>query len=394
LSRIYLSVPHLGPLEEVYVREALSQNWVSTVGPNLDAFEKAFSDLVGLPAVALASGTAAIHLGLKLLGVGPGDEVICPTLTFAASANPVVYEGARPVFVDSDRASWDLDPDLLGEALDAKAKKGKLPKAVVVVHLYGQSADLDRIEAVCTRHGVPFLEDAAEALGTHYRGVQVGSRAPVSAFSFNGNKILTTSGGGMLVAKDRAWVEKARFWSQQSREPRPWYEHEELGFNYRMSNVLAGPGRGQLTVLEDRVAARRAVAERYEEAFADLPGIERMAQASYGRHTNWLSVFLLDEAALGTTRDAIIAALAKEDIEARPVWKPMHLQPFFAKAESFGGAVAEDLFTRGICFPSSSSLPLADQRRVVDVVRRTARARASFELPSPSKGSAWTSCET
>lgn len=372
-GRIYLSTPHLGELEEQYVREAFATNWVSTVGPNLDAFEQAFSELLGgLPCVALASGTAAIHLGLKLLGVGPGDDVLCPTLTFAASANPITYEGARPVFVDSERSSWNLDPGLLAEALSDRAKRGKLPKAVVVVHLYGQSADLDQIEEACRHYGVPILEDAAEALGTTYRGVQVGTRSPISAFSFNGNKIITTSGGGMLATRDPSWAAKARFWSTQAREPFPWYEHREIGFNYRMSNVLAGIGRGQLRVLEDRVNARRAVAERYVEGFADIPGIRRMPQADHGRHTNWLSVFLLDEHALGVTRDGLIEALAREDIEARPVWKPMHLQPVFASCERVGGAVAEDLFRRGICLPSSSNMTADEQQRVISVIRRAA----------------------
>jgi pyridoxal phosphate-dependent aminotransferase EpsN len=373
VPRIYLSCPHLGTLEETYVREAFATNWVSTIGPNLEAFEGAFSKLVGgLPCVALASGTAALHLGLKLLGVGAGDEVLAPTLTFAATVNPVVYEGARPVFVDSERRSWNIDPALLDEELERRAKTGKLPKAVIVVHLYGQSADLDAIEKACGRFDVPILEDAAEALGTHYRGRQVGTRAPVSIFSFNGNKIITTSGGGMLVAKDRAWVEKARFWSQQSREPVPWYEHKELGFNYRMSNVLAGIGRGQLVVLEDRVAARRDIASRYAAAFADLPGIELMPQAPWGRHTNWLSVFLVDAARFGATRDDILQALAREDIEARPVWKPMHAQPVFASYDRVGGAVADDLFARGICLPSSSNLTPAEQDRVVAAVRGAA----------------------
>ncbi len=388
MSRIYLSAPHLGTSEERYVREAFATNWVSTVGPNIDAFERAFSEQVvgGQPCVALSSGTAAIHLGLKLLGVGPGDDVLCSTLTFAASANPIVYEGARPVFIDSDRATWNMDPDLLASTLEERARKGRLPKAVVVVHLYGQAADLDRIEQACARWDVPILEDAAEALGTLYRGEQVGRRAPVNAFSFNGNKIITTSGGGMLVTRDRTWADKARFWSTQSREPVAWYEHKELGFNYRMSNVLAGIGRGQLEVLEDRVAARRANAFRYQEAFADLPGIELMPQAPYGRHTNWLSVFLLDEAAFGATRDELLAALAAEDIEARPVWKPLHTQPFFASCERVGGAVAEDLFARGICLPSSSSLTAAEQGRVIEVVRRLARNRRS----SSSTERTWT----
>lgn len=372
----------MGPLEEQYVHEAFATNWITSVGANLDAFERSFSELVGgLPCVALASGTAAIHLSLRCLGVGRGDDVFCSTLTFSASANPILYENARPVFIDSDRATWNMDPVLLAEALEARAKVGKLPKAVVVVHLYGQSADLDAIETACARYDVPILEDAAEALGTHYKGKQVGTRAPVSVFSFNGNKIITTSGGGMLVARDRALVDKARFWSQQSREPVAWYEHKDIGFNYRMSNVLAGIGRGQLAVLEDRVAARRAVAERYEAAFSDIPGLTRMPQASFGRHTNWLSVFLLDEERLGVTRDDIMAALAREDIEARPVWKPLHLQPFFADADRFGGDVAADLFRRGICFPSSSSLSPEDQQRVIDAVRRVT-LRAQIDPPA------------
>ncbi len=376
MAKIWLSAPHLGSLEETYVRDAIATNWVSTVGPNLEAFEKAFSDVVGgLPCVALASGTAALHLGLKLLGVGQDDDVLCATLTFAASANPIVYEGARPVFVDSERASWNIDPDLVAETLEARAKKGKLPRAVVVVHLYGQSADLDRLEKVCAAYDVPILEDAAEALGTHYKGTQVGTRAPVSIFSFNGNKILTTSGGGMLVARDKAMVDKARFWSTQAREPVAHYEHKDIGYNYRLSNVLAGIGRGQLAVLEDRVAARRAIAFRYRDAFADVAGLELMPQASWGRHTNWLSVFLVDEDAFGASRDDILAALAKEEIEARPVWKPMHLQPVFASAERVGGDVAADLFTRGICLPSSSSLSHADQDRVIEAVRRVAKTK-------------------
>jgi pyridoxal phosphate-dependent aminotransferase EpsN len=366
----------MGRLEEEFVREAFASGWVSTVGPNLDAFEKEFSAVVGgLPCVALASGTAAIHLGLKLLGVGPGDDVLTSTLTFAASANPIVYEGAKPVFLDSERTSWNLDPALLADTLDTRAKTGKLPKAVVLVHLYGQSADLDAIEAACAKHGVPILEDAAEALGTHYKGVQVGTRAPVSAFSFNGNKIITTSGGGMLVARDRAWVDKVRFWSQQSREPVAWYEHKELGYNYRLSNILAGVGRGQLAVLEDRVKARRENFARYLEAFADLPGITPMPEVSWNRATRWLSVFTIDPKAFGATRDEVLAALAADDIEARPVWKPLHLQPIFSGCEAVGGSVAEELFERGICLPSSSNLTVEQQARVVAGVRRAAKAR-------------------
>ncbi|MBS2016795.1 MAG: DegT/DnrJ/EryC1/StrS family aminotransferase [Deltaproteobacteria bacterium] len=377
-QRIHLSVPHMGPNEERYATEAFATNWLSTVGPNLELFEEAFRQKVGgHPCVALASGTAALHLALRLVGVGPGDEVVTPTLTFVASANAVSYLGARNVFIDSERESWNMDPALLASFLDERAAKGKLPKAVVVVHLYGQSADLDPILEACRRHGVAVIEDAAEAMGTHYKGRQVGQIAELGVFSFNGNKIITTSGGGMLVAHDPARVQKARFWSQQARDPGIAYEHTEMGYNYRLSNVLAGIGRGQLEVLEDRVSARRAVAFRYRDAFADLPGLTLMPQAPFGRHTNWLSVFLVDDRQLGATRDEIIAALSRADIESRPVWKPMHLQPLHASAERIGGDVAADLFHRGICLPSSSSLTSADQERVIAVVRSVARSRST-----------------
>jgi pyridoxal phosphate-dependent aminotransferase EpsN len=372
LKRIYLSVPHVGPNEEAYVHEAFASNWLSTVGPNLDAFEKAFSERIGLPSVALASGTAAVHLGLRLLGVGPGDEVICPTLTFVASVNPIRYLGATPVFVDSDPATWMMDPGLLAKVLVAKAAKGKLPKAVMPVHLYGQSADMDPILETCASYGVPVIEDAAEALGTLYKGKPAGSQGEVGIFSFNGNKIITTTGGGMLVAKREDWVDKARFWSQQARDPGVAYEHTEMGYNYRLSNVLAGIGRGQLEVLDERIRQRRALAFRYRDAFADLPGITLMPQAPYGLHTNWLSCFLVDAERFGASRDGIIRALEAQNIESRPLWKPMHLQSLYAHCERFGGEVAADLFRRGICLPSSSSLSRKDQDLVISLVRRAA----------------------
>lgn len=367
--RIYLSVPHMGGEEEAFVHAAFASNWLSTVGPELDAFEREFSARIGRPSVGLSSGTAAIHLGLRLYGVGPGDEVVCPTLTFVASVNPAVYLGARPVFVDSERASWNLDPQRLADLLAAKAAAGRLPKAVVVVHLYGQTADMDSIVEVCRRYDVAVLEDAAEALGAVYKGRPAGSLAPISAFSFNGNKIITTTSGGMLAAEDPARIEKARFLSQQARDPGIAYHHTEMGYNYRLSNVLAGIGRGQLRVLDDRVRRRREIAFRYRDAFADLPGIELMPQAPWGLHTNWLSVFLVDPARFGADRDAIIERLAAENIESRPVWKPMHLQPLYASAERHGGEVAEELFRRGICLPSSSSLTEEEQERIIGVVR-------------------------
>jgi pyridoxal phosphate-dependent aminotransferase EpsN len=370
----------MGGTEEIYVREAFSTNWLSTVGPNLTAFEKAFEDLVGLPAVALSSGTAAIHLGLRVLGIGPDDLVFCSTLTFSASANPIRYLGAEPVFIDSDYTTWNMDPILLAEALNRAARVGKLPKAVLVVHLYGQCADMDPIREACECFGVPVLEDAAEALGATYKTRRAGTLGDVAAFSFNGNKIITTTGGGMMVSNNPAWVEKARYWSQQARDPGLAYQHSELGYNYRMSNVLAGIGRGQLEVLGRRVEERRGIALRYRSAFSDLTGISLMPQAAFGLHINWLSCFLIDEKAFKCSRDELIRALDDANVESRPVWKPMHLQPLYAGCEIVGGPVAEDLFSRGICLPSSSSLSQEEQLHVVNSVRRAAGADGLAQL--------------
>jgi pyridoxal phosphate-dependent aminotransferase EpsN len=374
MKRILLSIPHMGGTEQTYVREAFTSNWLSTVGPNITAFEQEFEDRIGLPAVALSSGTAAIHLGLRLLGVGPGDEVFCSTLTFAASCNPVRYLGAEPVFLDSDYTTWNLDPNILEDALRQRARRRTLPRAVIVVHLYGQCADMDPILALCRGYGVPVLEDAAEALGATYKGQPAGTLSDVGVFSFNGNKIITTTGGGMLVSSNRAWVGKARFWAQQARDPGIAYEHSELGYNYRMSNVLAGIGRGQLEVLHLRVQQRRAIAFRYRDAFAGLPGISLMPEAPYGLHTNWLSCFLIEEKKFGCSRDELIRVLDAANIESRPVWKPMHLQALYAGCARYGGEVAEDLFRRGICLPSSSSLSLEDQLYVIDQVLTAASA--------------------
>lgn len=377
-KRILLSVPHMGGNEERYVREAFATNWLSTTGPNVAAFEGEFERMAGLPAAALSSGTAAIHLGLRLLGVGPGDEVLCPTLTFVATANPILYLGARPVFLDSDRGSWNMDPELLRRAL-----RKRRPKAVIVVHLYGQCADMDAILEACARYEVPVLEDAAEALGARYKGRAAGALGDVGVFSFNGNKIITTTGGGMLIAQRREWVERARFWSMQAREPGIGYEHTELGYNYRLSNVLAGIGRGQLEVLDQRVRQRRAIAFRYRDGFADLAGIALMPQASYGLHTNWLSCFLLREEEFGCTRDELIERLDAAGIESRPVWKPMHRQLLFASAECYGGGVADDLYRCGICLPSSSSLTAGEQEYVINRVRAAAGAPERPVLEQP-----------
>jgi pyridoxal phosphate-dependent aminotransferase EpsN len=371
MARIHLSVPHMGESEMKYVAEAFASNWLSTVGPNLDAFEREFAAHLGRPAVALASGTAAMHLGLRLLGVRPGDEVLVSDLTFVASVNPIRYLGATPIFVDSERKSWMMDPSLLAEALADRVRRGRRPRAVVVVHLYGQCADMDPILDACGRYEVPVLEDAAEALGATYKGRPAGALGAVAAYSFNGNKIITTTGGGMLAA-GQAWVDKARFWSTQARDPGVAYHHTEVGYNYRMSNVLAGIGRGQLEVLATRVMQRRAVAFRYRDAFADLPGISLMPQAPWGLHTNWLSCFLVDPAQFGASRDEILRELAAGDVEARPLWKPMHLQPLYAGCERYGGEVGEHLFRNGLCLPSSSNLAPADQDRIIQTIRRMA----------------------
>lgn len=374
MNRILLSVPHMSGQERLYANEAFDLNWVSTAGPNLAAFESAFSRRLGLSCVCLSSGTAAIHLGLRLLGVGPGDEVFCSTLTFAASANPIRYLGAEPVFIDSDRGTWNMDPQLLARALQSRAARNKLPKAVVVVHLYGQCADMDPILHACAQFNVPVLEDAAEALGATYKGRPAGTLGQIAAFSFNGNKIITTAGGGMLAAHDSAHVEKARFWSTQAKDPGVSFEHSEIGYNYRMSNVLAGIGRGQLEVLDLRIEQRRAIAFRYRDAFADLPGISPMPQAPFGLHTNWLSCFLIDAMKFGCSRDALIRRLDAAGIESRPVWKPMHLQQLYRHSETVGGSVAQDLHERGICLPSSSSLSPEDQSHVIEQIRTSAGA--------------------
>jgi pyridoxal phosphate-dependent aminotransferase EpsN len=372
-KRIYLSVPHVDGQELRYVREAFESNWLSTVGANLDVLEARFTELTGLPAVALSCGTAGIHLGCKLLGIQAGDEVVTPTLTFAASCNPIRYGAALPVLMDSERGSWNLDPNLLAEFLQRRAAQNRLPKAVSVVHLFGQSADLDPILEICRRYELPLLEDAAESLGATYKGRHPGTFGDVGVFSFNGNKIITGTSGGMLVSPHAGWVEKARFWSTQARDADPEglrnYVHSELGYNYRLSNVLAGVVRGQLEVLEQRVAQRRAVFANYARAFAGLPGLAPMPEAAYGLHTRWLSCFLVDEAGFGLAAADLIRFLEAANIEARPVWKPMHTQPLYRGFECVGGAVAEDLNRRGICLPSSSSLSPEDQQFVIGRVR-------------------------
>ena len=362
-------------LEMQYVQEAFDSNWIAPLGPHVDAFEQEFAAKVGAKhALALSAGTAAIHLALIHLGVGPGDEVIVSTLTFAASANPVVYLGAKPIFIDSERTSWNMDPDLLADTLARKARQGKLPRAVILVHLYGQTADIDRILAICNQYDVPLIEDAAEALGAHYKGRSPGVFGKAGIFSFNGNKIITTSGGGMLVSDDAELIAHARKLATQARDPAPHYQHSEIGYNYRLSNVLAGIGRGQLQALNERVRRKREIFESYRRALADLPGIDFMPEAPWGLHNRWLTVNTVDPARFGADREAIRLALEAENIESRPLWKPMHLQPVFAECERVGGRVSEDLFARGLCLPSGTAMSAADQKRVVEVLRKVGRA--------------------
>lgn len=381
-SRILLSPPHMGQLEHAMLAEAFSSNFIAPFGPHVDAFEREFGHTVGAPyAVAVSSGTAALHLALQLVGVRPGDEVFVSSLTFIASVNPIRYCGASPVFIDSERRSWNMDPDLLASALYERATTGKLPRAVVVVHLYGQSADLDPIVSLCEEFGVQLVEDAAEALGATYYGSAPGTLGRAGVYSFNGNKIVTTSGGGMLVSEDPTLTTHARKLATQAREPATHYEHQEIGYNYRLSNLLAAVGRAQLRVLGERVAARRRNFAFYLEALSDLPGLAFMPEAPWGRSTHWLTAITLDPDECDVDPEMLRQALAAEEIEARPVWKPMHLQPVFRGYPVVGGDVADDLFSRGLCLPSGSSLTEADLDRVVSVIRRVyARARSTKRL--------------
>ena len=379
MNRIYLSPPHMSGREQEFVNDAFTSNWIAPLGPHVDAFEKEFAEIVGVSnAAALSSGTAALHLALRIIGVRTGDEVLCSSLTFSASANPIVYEGGTPVFIDADRKSWNMNPELLREELKEYAKRGRLPRAVIVVDLYGQSADYEPIVEACMEYDVPLIEDAAEALGATYRGKPVGGFGKCGIFSFNGNKIITSSGGGMLVSEDQSLIEQARYLSTQARDPAPHYQHSQIGFNYRMSNILAAVGRGQLQVLQDRVEARTRIFSYYKSMLSDLPGIEFMPEASYGQPNHWLTCVTIAPDDFGATREQVRLALEAENIESRPVWKPLHMQPVFAECRVRGGEVAEDIFERGLCLPSGSNLTTQELDRILDIVRsccRTARER-------------------
>lgn len=376
--RLYLSPPHLSGDELAQLTAVINSNWIAPVGPALAEFERLVAERAGVGhAVAVSSGTAAIHLALRCLGISPGDEVLCSTLTFCASANPITYEGAAPVFIDSDRESWNLDPNLVADELEACAERGKLPRAIVAVDVFGQSADLDAIRDAADRYEVPVLEDAAEALGADYRGRPVGASAWASVFSFNGNKMLTAGGGGVLCSDDGELLERARHLATQARDPAPHYEHTAVGFNYRMSNVLAAVGVAQMGVLDERVAARRRNFAHYERALGSLPGVSLMPEAAYGRSSRWLTVVRIDPQRFGGTTANVRERLEAENIESRPVWKPLHLQPVFAGARRRGGEVAEAIFADGLCLPSGSAMTEEDLDRVCAVVASCCRSAAA-----------------
>jgi dTDP-4-amino-4,6-dideoxygalactose transaminase len=375
MTRIYLSPPDVGEEERRLLLDAFDSNWIAPLGPHVDAFEREVAARAGAShAAATTSGTASLHLALLLLGVGPGDEVLVPSFTFVASANVATYVGASVTLVDSSESTWTVDPDLVAEVIEERARRGRPPRALVVVDLYGQCADYEPLLATCAAHGVAVVEDAAEALGATYRGSPAGSFGDAAVFSFNGNKIITTSGGGMLVSDSADLVARARHLSTQAREAVAHYEHLEVGFNYRLSNLLAALGRAQLAGLDDRIARRRHLHHRYRAALASLPGVRFLPWADYGEPNYWLTCILVDPEAFGADREQIRLALEDVDVESRPTWKPLHLQPLFAETPMVGGSVSAGIFERGLCLPSGSKLTDAEQDRVIDVVVAMAKA--------------------
>lgn len=368
---IYLSPPSMTGREAEFVQQAFDSNWIAPLGPNVDGFEREICEYIGMPhALALSSGTAGLHIALRWFGVGPGDIVFCSDLTFSGSCNPICYQFANPVFIDSEPESWNMSPTALEAALTQAKKNGKLPKAVIIVDLYGQSADWDALLPICAQYNVPVIEDAAEALGSKYKGRPCGTFGDVSIFSFNGNKIITTSGGGMIVSHSEEMIRKMRFWSTQAREPAPHYEHKEYGYNYRMSNICAGVGRGQLTGLSEKIEKRRIIRERYRDAFSDL-SIRMMPIPTWSESNAWLTVITLADAAPVRYID-ILNALAGKQIESRPVWKPMHMQPVFQAMDFYPyskeKSVGEELFAAGLCLPSGDALTEGELERVLTVI--------------------------
>ena len=378
-ERVLLCLAHMSGKEMDFIKEAFDQNWVVPLGPNVNGFEDDLAAFVNRTAdgrnlhkevVALSAGTAAIHLGLVQLGVGKDDEVICQSFTFSASANPVVYQGATPVFVDSEPTTWNMDPELLEKAIiDRKEKTGKYPKAIIPVYLYGMPAKIDEILAVAEKYNIPVLEDAAEAMGSEYKGRKCGTFGAYGALSFNGNKMITTSGGGALIVSDEKAKKEVMFYATQAREPFPYYQHEKIGYNYRMSNICAGIGRGQMTILEEHIAHHRHVHDLYEELLKDVEGIELHSNPGEDYNANyWLCNILIDSSVTGYDYEELRVALDAENIESRPLWKPMHLQPVFKGCPAYVNGVSESLFSKGLCLPAGPWVSDADVRRIVDVI--------------------------
>jgi dTDP-4-amino-4,6-dideoxygalactose transaminase len=379
-SKIYLSSPHLGEKERDYVKEAFDTNWVAPLGPNVNGFESDLQTYNNIAyCAALSSGTGAIHLALILAGVVKGDEVLCSTFTFSASANPIVYQGATPIFIDSEKDTWNMCPIQLKRAIADRIEKGKKPKACIVVNLYGMPAKLEEIKTICNQYEITLIEDAAESLGATYKGKKTGTFGDFGIYSFNGNKIITTSGGGALVSEDKKLIEKARFLATQARDPAPHYQHSHIGYNYRMSNICAGIGRGQMEVLDERIAQRRAINNWYRELLKGIDFVEFQTESNKDYFSNyWLTAIMVKDNAIGITRETLRLALQKENIESRPLWKPMHLQPVFCKYPSYLNGVSEQLFEKGLCLPSGSNLIDKEIERIETVLKK------QFELVGTS----------
>ncbi|WP_342473072.1 aminotransferase class I/II-fold pyridoxal phosphate-dependent enzyme [Metasolibacillus sp. FSL H7-0170] len=375
-KRILLSSPHMSGTEQKYIQEAFYTNWIAPLGANVDGFERELAEYVGVKAAsATSSGTGAIHLALDLVGVKAGDTVFCSTLTFIASANPILYLGAKPVFIDSEPTTWNMSPQALATALQEAATAGKLPKAVIVVNLYGQSARMDEIMQLCNQYDVPVIEDAAESLGSSYKGRKSGTFGHFGIYSFNGNKIITTSGGGMLVSDDETLIARSRFLATQARDAAKHYQHSVVGYNYRMSNIVAGIGRGQLEVLDERVAQKRAIFERYAAAFNEIDGIDMMPELEGTFSNRWLSTMTMDPKKISISPYALMDLLNEANIESRPVWKPLHMQPLFEDCTFYphaaDGVVSERLFATGVCLPSDSKMTVEEQQKVIDLIVKT-----------------------
>ncbi|MGL5479578.1 MAG: DegT/DnrJ/EryC1/StrS family aminotransferase [Clostridium sp.] len=375
-KRIFLSSPHMGGLEEEFIKEAFSTNWIAPLGPNVNEFEKEISEYVGInDAAALSTGTSAIHLALRLLKIEKGDFIFCSSLTFAASCNPIIYEKAIPIFIDSEEDSWNMSPIALEKAFEWAKDNNCIPKALIVVHLYGQSADMDKICELCNKYNVPIIEDAAESLGATYKGKQTGTIGEYGIYSFNGNKIITTSGGGMLVSDNVEGIKKARFLATQARDNRPYYHHTELGYNYRMSNIVAGIGRGQIRVLDERIEKKKEIFNMYKESFKDLDVIDMMPIKDYGYSNYWLSCMRIKKG-LNIKPSDLIKALEDENIEARHIWKPMHMQPFYKDNKYFREGkndISKEIFESGICLPSDTKMTLDEQKKVINIIKKVLR---------------------